>query len=255
MFAMAMERMPEGPPSAGPVPAGEAAARRALRVQMLATEHWSLLATRSLSWNESFARAGMFLTLLSGATVALALVAQATAFGPGFAVFGLLILPVVLFVGLTTYVRLLEINNEDYVWVRGMNRLRAAYLEIDPQLAQYFITGTTEDAVGIFRTFGADAATERTLDTGRFHGLVTTPTTIAFVDATLAAVLAAIVAVQLSPPQSMLMPAGIGVITFFAAGVALALFGYRSQQMAHLAPTARASGADASSNSQQEGSQ
>jgi hypothetical protein len=254
MSPMAMERMPEGPPSSGPVPTDEAAARRALRVQMLATEHWSLLATRSLSWNESFARAGMFLTLLSGATVALALVAQATAFGPGFAVFALLILPVVLFVGLATYVRLLEINNEDYVWVRGMNRLRAAYVEIDPQLAPYFITGTTEDAVGIFRTFGADAATETSLDTGRFHGLVTTPTTIAFVDATLAAVLAAIVVVQLAGGNSMAPAAGIGVITFFVAGVALALFGYRSQEMAHLAPTVRAASADAPK-SQQEGPQ
>ena len=48
---------------------------------LLTTEHWSLLATRNLSWNESFARAGMFLTVLTGAVVALALVAQATAFG------------------------------------------------------------------------------------------------------------------------------------------------------------------------------
>ena len=123
---------------------------------MLATEHWSLLATRSLSWNEAFARAGMFLSLLSGAVVALALVAQATDFGEGFVLFALLILPVVLFVGVATYVRLLEINNEDYVWVRGMNRLRAAYLEIDPEIAPYFITGTTEDAYGIFKTFGVN---------------------------------------------------------------------------------------------------
>ena len=76
--------MPEGlPPAAVVPPPGQdaadaaAAARRALRVQMLATEHWSLLATRSLSWNEAFSRASMFLSLLSGAVVALALVAQA----------------------------------------------------------------------------------------------------------------------------------------------------------------------------------
>ncbi|HTJ61558.1 MAG TPA: hypothetical protein VL333_10255, partial [Candidatus Saccharimonadales bacterium] len=50
----------------------------ALRLQMLTTEHWSLLATRSMSWNEAFSRAAMFLSVLSGATVALALVAQAT---------------------------------------------------------------------------------------------------------------------------------------------------------------------------------
>ena len=224
-----MEHQPSGPPQAG---TGDANAARALRVQILATEHWSLLATRSLSWNESFARAGMFLTLLSGAIVALALVAQATNFGRAFALFAMLVLPVVLFVGVATFVRLLEINNEDYVWVKGMNRLRGAYLEIDPGLARYFVTGTTEDAVGIFRTFGSDIVGPRALNVGRFHGLVTTPTTIAFVDAMLAAVLAAIVSTQLSMTE--VPAAAVGVVAFFTVGVALFLFGYRSQEMARL---------------------
>jgi hypothetical protein len=232
---MGTERMPEGPPPAATVPAsGDPAAldaaRRALRVQMLATEHWSLLATRSLSWNEAFARAGMFLSLLTGAVVALALVAQATEFGEGFVLFALLTLPVVLFVGLATYVRLLEINNEDYVWVRGMNRLRGAYLDMDPGIADYFITGTTEDAVGIFRTFGSD---DTSLDTGRFHGFVTTPTTIAFVDAMVAAVLAAILVVQLD--VAMQSAAAIGVLVFLLSCIGLGWFGYRSQAMATLA--------------------
>jgi hypothetical protein len=230
--AMAMEHQPSGPPQAGVAGDQPDAAARALRAQLLATEHWSLLATRSLSWNESFARAGMFLTLLSGATVALALVAQATSFGEGFAVFALLILPVVLFVGLATYVRLLEINNEDYVWVRGMNRLRGAYLELDPQLGRYFITGATEDADAIFQTFGSMPGEAGSLDTGLFHGFVTTPTTIAFVDATLAAVLAAIVSVQLNMRTAPV--AGVGILTFLVVGAALAFFGYRSQAMAHL---------------------
>jgi hypothetical protein len=232
---MGTERMPEGPPPAATVPAGTDpaaldAARRALRVQMLATEHWSLLATRSLSWNEAFARASMFLSLLTGAVVALALVAQATAFGEGFVLFALLTLPVVLFVGLATYVRLLEINNEDYVWVRGMNRLRGAYLDMDPGIADYFITGTTEDAVGIFKTFGSD---ETSLDTGRFHGFVTTPATIAFVDAMVAAVLAAIGVVQFD--MSMQPAAAIGVVVFLLSGAALGWYGFRNQNMATLA--------------------
>ena len=247
---MAMEHQPSGPPQTS---VGDANAARALRVQILATEHWSLLATRSLSWNESFARAGMFLTLLSGAIVALALVAQATAFGEAFALFAMLILPVVLFVGVATFVRLLEINNEDYVWVKGMNRLRAAYLEIDPGLARYFITGTTEDAVGIFRTFGSDIVGPRALDIGRLHGLVTTPTTIAFVDAMLAAVLAAIVAVQLS--MDMVPAAAIGVVAFFVVGIALFLFGYRSQEMARLGAGRPAISDQATSDNPQEGSQ
>src|SRR5207249_2463398 len=46
-------------------------------LQILATEHWSLLATRALTYQESLGRVNMFLTILSGAVIALALVAQA----------------------------------------------------------------------------------------------------------------------------------------------------------------------------------
>ena len=83
----------------------------------------------------------MFLTVLSGGVVGLALVAQATAFGEGFVLFALLVLPVVLFVGVTTFVRLVEVNNEDVHWVYGMNRLRHAYLDMEPELEPYFVTG------------------------------------------------------------------------------------------------------------------
>jgi hypothetical protein len=250
--AMPMDRMPQGPPPGefSPADADQAAtatdpadsdpARRALRVQMLATEHWSLLATRSLSWNEAFSRASMFLSLLTGAVVALALVAQATDFGEGFVLFALLTLPIVLFVGLATYVRLLEINNEDLFWVRGMNRLRSAYLEIDPGLGRWFVTGTTEDAEGVFRTFGAHA---NDLNAGRFHGLVTTPTTIAFVDAMLAAVLAAIVMVELD--LAMMSAAGVGILAFLISCLALGIFGYRSQTMARMASELPARDGDA----------
>jgi hypothetical protein len=230
---MAGERMPEGvPPLALPTGSDAAAtdaARRAIRVQMLATEHWSLLATRSMSWNESFVRAGMFLSLLSGAVVALALVAQATSFGEGFILFALLVLPVVLFVGLATYVRLIEVQNEDVVWVRGMNRLRRAYLEIDPELARHFVTGTTEDAAGVLRTYGThiDANGSNLL-----HGFVTTPATIAFVVSMVSAVLAAILVGRVGMP--MTPAAGIGVVVFLLTFAILAVYGYRSTVMATL---------------------
>src|SRR5690242_13368926 len=119
--------------ASGPLPASA-------RLQILATEHWSLLASRSMAYQESFSRAGMFLSVLSGAVVALALVAQATAFTEGFDLFAIVLLPVVLFVGIATFVRLVQVNNEDTHWVYGMNRLRHAYLEADPTLAPYFMT-------------------------------------------------------------------------------------------------------------------
>src|SRR5262245_16104393 len=112
----------------------------AVRAQILATEHWSLLATRSMTWNEVFSRAAMFVTVLSAAVVALALVAQATTFGAGFRLFALLVLPIVLLVGLATVIRLADANTDDFGLVLGMNRLRHAYLELAPELEPYFVT-------------------------------------------------------------------------------------------------------------------
>src|SRR5437879_8908180 len=78
----------------------------AVKMQILSTEHWSLLATRSLTYSESLTRAGMFLSVLSGAVIALALIAQADRFGRTFVLVAILLLSIVLFVGLATVARL-----------------------------------------------------------------------------------------------------------------------------------------------------
>jgi hypothetical protein len=96
-----------------------------MRLQILSTEHWSLLASRALAWNEAFSPAGMFLSTLTGAIVALALVAQASAFGEGFTLFALVILPIVLFIGVATSIRLGAPNYHESLCVIGMNRIRA----------------------------------------------------------------------------------------------------------------------------------
>jgi len=205
------------------------AARRSQRLQILATEHWGLLATRSLSWNESFSRAGMFLTVLTGAVVALALVAQATSFGEGFVLFALLILPVVLFVGGATYVRLVEINNEDVHWVYGMNRLRHAYLDMEPDLEPFFVTGYTDSDAAIIRTYGSHGT-----GSPLAHALVTTPATVAFVNAMIAAVLGVVALMQVS--MSMLPAVGVGGAIFLVAcGIQIWFSGYssRSYQREH----------------------
>jgi hypothetical protein len=183
--------------------------RRGQRIQILATEHWNLLATRSLSWGESFSRATMFLTVLSGAVVALALVAQATEFGEGFVLFALLVLPVVLFVGGTTYVRLVEVNNEDVHWVYGMNRLRHAYLDMEPDLEPYFVTGYTDDDAAIVRTYGSHGT-----GSALSHALVTTPATIAFVNAMIAAILGAVALMEVQ--MGMVSAVAAGAVVFLA---------------------------------------
>src|SRR5215831_5978968 len=109
-------------------------------IQILATEHWSLLATRALTYQESLGRVNMFLTILSGAVIALALVAQADHFGTTFIAVAIFMLALVYFTGVATIRRLLMLNRDDYVWVVGMNRLRHAYIELHPELEPDFVT-------------------------------------------------------------------------------------------------------------------
>src|SRR3984893_2867606 len=87
------------------------------RLQILSTEHWSLLATRSLTYTESFSRVSMFLAVLSGAVIALALLAQVGSLHRTFSIAPILILSVVLFVGAATVGRLTALNREDAHWV------------------------------------------------------------------------------------------------------------------------------------------
>jgi len=188
-------------------------------LQILATEHWSLLATRSMSWNESFSRAGLFLSVLSATAVALALVAQATSFGPGFVAFALAMLPVDLFIGLATFTRLDEVNGEDAIWVAGMNRIRHAYLEIGAGLGPYFVTGASDDDAGLERTYGVHRPGNPLL-----HWLVTMPGMVAVIDAVLAAL---IVGLILMPKLEMVPSIGIAVVVGIAVGGTLAM---RSRQ-------------------------
>jgi hypothetical protein len=123
-----------------------------VRVQMMATEHWSLLASRNLAWTESFTRASMFLSTLSFSVVAMALIGQASGFGEEFRIFALVVLPVVLFLGIATSLRMDSANHHDVLCIIGMNRIRAGYLEIAPDLERFFVMGTTDDYDGITTT-------------------------------------------------------------------------------------------------------
>ena len=138
------------PPGASPTPVQ-------IRLQILSTEHWSLLASRGLAWNESFSRAGMYLSTLSGAIVALSLIGGVDGFHDAFFVVALVVLPVMLFVGIGTWLRMGATNYHDAITVIGMNRIRAAYLEIAPDLEPYFVMGVHDDAAGDRRHDGGAA--------------------------------------------------------------------------------------------------
>jgi hypothetical protein len=189
------------PPGAEPPPALAAGGRSefspdgapaAIRLQILSTEHWSLLASRSLAWNEAFSRAGMFLSTVAGAIVALALVAQASDFGEEFRQFALVILPVVLFVGIGTVLRMGEANYHDAVCIAGMNRIRAGYLEFAPELARFFVMGTNDDERGIAKTMAVDPQRSPA-----FHMVASAPMMISTLNSILFGAIVSLLAIQL----------------------------------------------------------
>jgi len=110
-------------------------------VPILTAEHWSLLSARTLGYQEMFGRATIFVGVLSGTIVALALLAQATRFGHETLVAAALLLPVTLYIGIATFIRSVAINYEDALWLEGMNLLRNAYVRIVPEVAPFFVTG------------------------------------------------------------------------------------------------------------------
>ena len=178
-----------------------------MRLQVLSTEHWSLLASRSLAWNESFSRAGMFLTTLSGSIVALALVAQASSFDESFRLFALVILPVVLFVGVGTVLRLGIANRHDAMCVIGMNRIRAGYLEMAPDLRRFFVTGTSDDMPAVARTMGI----EPTMSIG-VQMLASTPMLVSVLNSVLLAAIGALAGLQLGAGVEIAL--GVAAIGF-----------------------------------------
>ena len=125
----------------------------ALRAQLLATEHWSLLASRSTTQSEVLTRIAMFLTLTSAGLLSLALMGQATKFTGVFPGFAIAVLAIVLLVGILTQLRVANTNMEDLAYVLAMNRLRGAYLELDPGLAPYLLTSRFDDRAGAGQTY------------------------------------------------------------------------------------------------------
>jgi hypothetical protein len=217
---MSFER-PVGPaaePAPVPVPSSGPAADEvspAMRLQILSTEHWSLLASRSLAWNESFSRGGMFLATLSGAIVSLALVAQATEFGEGFRIFGLVILPVVLFVGIGTNLRMGISNYHDALCVQGMNRIRAGYLEIAPDLERFFVMGSTDDERGIQLTQAMLPGTPMIVQM-----LASSPMLISVLNSVLIGAIVALVTLQVGGGTSV---AVLASVLAFTVGMAASL--------------------------------
>ncbi|HEY8681030.1 MAG TPA: hypothetical protein VIN01_08250 [Candidatus Dormibacteraeota bacterium] len=196
-------------------PAGHETGSAATRLQILATEHWSLLATRSLTYTEMFSRVTIFLAILSGAVIALALIAQADHFGPTFITIAIPVLAIVLFAGIATIARLTALNRDDFRWVIAMNRLRHAYLELHPELEPHFTTSPHDDLGGALQTLGIDDVTAVGGVGSVFHLLQTLPGMLAVIVGAVAGAIGALAALAVgSPPVGAVLTAPAVFVLF-----------------------------------------
>jgi hypothetical protein len=124
-----------------------------VRAQLLATEHWGLLASRSTTQSEVLTRISMFLTFTSASVVSVALVGQATKFSEAFVMLAVIVLCIDVAMGLLTQIRVTNVGLEDLMYVTAMNRLRAAYVDLDPGLAPYLMAAAHDDRAGADRTY------------------------------------------------------------------------------------------------------
>lgn len=154
------------PDASGPaLPEDDAAslsdAQKSLRAQMLATEHWSLLASRSTTQSEVLTRIAIFLTLVSAGLVSLGVLGNATQFRGWFGAAAVGVLALLVVLGAITQLRVFNTATEDLVYVLAMNRLRRGYLDLDPGMARYLVTGTTDDEAGAKTTYYPYATRDR----------------------------------------------------------------------------------------------
>jgi hypothetical protein len=223
--------MSSRPESAAPI-AGTTP--EAVRAQLLATEHWSLLATRSTTMSEMLTRITTFLMLVSSSIVGLALIGQFTHFDERFAVFALILLGALAVIGTLTGMRVANASIEDLALVIGMNRLRAGYLEIDPEVEHYFVTSAHDDSEGVWRTynplFGPNPQFRNVLaSSGSF---------ITFLTAGLTAAFAAVASVAAGAPIWLtVLVAAVCGLGFVAASVVLGIRSFRRIQRNVLFPS------------------
>ena len=206
------ERPVTGVPAGGPPPSGGPPFSDPRALPILSTEHWSLLAGRSLVYNESFSRAGMFLTFLSASLVALGLMSGAMGFSSEFLTITVLILGLDLFIGLATMGRVATVSDEDIRYQQGMNRIRHAYHEAVGGLEPYFMAGQYDDVMGIFGMAPSDFRDRRSI----IHGFTTVVGMIGVINAAIAGVLVA-TAVLIIGSGAVAVVAGIATFAIVIA--------------------------------------
>lgn len=186
-------------------------------LQFMVAEHSALQTARSATIFDASGRATLFLSTVSSAVVALAFVGQVAGMGTEFFTFALVLFPTLFFLGLVTFERTLQSAVEDTIYARGINRIRHYYVELAPQMKEYFILSTHDDQAGVMQSMGLRQAW--------WQLFLTTAGMISVINSVLAGVVAGLLASWLVS-ASLTLAVGAGATAF---GVSLFLH-YRHER-------------------------
>jgi hypothetical protein len=117
------------------------------------TEHFNLQTARAVTVSEANGRASIYLAAVSSNLIALAFIAQVSGLGGAFYAFALILLPVLAFIGLVTFRRLVQSSIEEMAYAYRIGLLRSFYLRVSPELEPYIVVarGTRSAAPGAWQ--------------------------------------------------------------------------------------------------------
>ena len=180
-----------------------------------------LQSARSAASAESSSRSTLFMTVLSATLVTLALAAQVLTIHKLLPL-ALVGLALDFFLGLVTYMRVLENGIEDYLYVKEMNRIRNFYTTVAPETAPYFVLSTHDDPMGIHQSMGMRLTWSQ--------GLLTSASSILVINSTVGAVFCAVAVYAVT--GEALPAVATGAVTAIGLGALLYRHLRRSWQLA-----------------------
>jgi hypothetical protein len=184
--------------------------RRQQMLQLLITEHLTLRTARSGAIAEVNGRATLFLGAVSSALIALAFIGQVSRIGSAFYTFGLVLFPVLLFLGVATFERTVATSIQNALYLREINRIRHFYTEMIPEASRYFMLSAHDDEWDVGLRVGAVSM--------GWQSFLTTAGVVGVVDSVLAGVLAAL-ALTLLPGIGLIAPIAVGIAVFLLSAL------------------------------------
>jgi hypothetical protein len=174
-------------------------------LSFLTTEHFTLQSQRAAATAEASSRLQLYVGALSGAIVALALVAQVSDLGGAFRGFALVLLPVVYLLGLATMGRLAQLWTDWFKAGQGMGRIRHYFVELAPELRPYLIMPTTDDPWETLSGIGIGSSEGHRW----WHPFVTAPAVVGTIDSVVAGVFAGLAASLVTDETWLAVAAGV----------------------------------------------